>query len=128
MVNLEEYPFQGKEREIRFPIRISDKILLIQYTYEKQTISRLEEHVTITLKNEKERERLVLEDVTGLEFKFSYEGDKEKTEFENFWLDDPYRGLPRGVLINLNYNHHGRAESISRMVSIPQGRMGVLTL
>lgn len=120
-VTLEDYPFQGGKDEIMFPTH-SKELLLIRYFVKDSSLIRSEQAITTHLKDEKTRERVLIKDLKGIEFKFPYEDKNESRGFEPFWVKEPYRGIPRSVQLKLSTPQL----TLEKVISIPQGKFGYL--
>ncbi len=55
-------------------------------------------------------------------FRFSYKDEDDERLFKQFWLKDPYPGLPRAVQAEIKTP----ALDILKTVSIPHGVFGVI--
>lgn len=121
-VRLKDYPFVGKKEEIRFPARLENvnQVVLIRYFLRNGALVRTESELKPELKKGNEKEKVLIANVKSLVFQYPYIDTEEKRLFENFWLDDPYQGIPRGVQMNIKFE----GVDLSKMVSIPQGKLG----
>lgn len=122
-VELRDYPFQGKEDEIRFPIfRREGELLLIRYFLKNHSLIRSEERIVRGLKKENPREKTLVRSLKFLRFQFPYRDQEENRFFEPFWMDEPYYGIPRAV--ELKAEKEGVI--FNKLVSLPQGKFGFL--
>ncbi len=130
MVVLRDHPFEGKSDEIRFPALLPGaakngetnfRLAEVHYYLKGQTLVREEEELSARLMKAKAKEKVVLPDGAQIKFRFPYEGEEGKREFQSFWLDDPYRGLPRAIQVEVKKEDFQWVKT----VSVPPGFFGV---
>ncbi len=124
-------PFKGSRDAIEFPAAVEEKnnrqdeetrMYLIRYFKKGDALFRSQQ--AIGDPDTKPEERAVLAPLTGVEFFFAYQSSEEKAEFRNFWLEEPYEGLPRYVKIHVEREVFGEKTSLDKWVSIPHGQWG----
>jgi len=126
MVPLKDYPFKGTAGEITFPALLAEdaagkgtrfRLVQVRYFIHETELIREEEELSTKLNKAKAKEKTVLRNVEKLTFRFPVKGETGGIHFQDFWLEDPYPGLPRAVQVNL------KTEGLAavKTVSIPQG-------
>ena len=127
-VSLKDYPFEGNEKEISFPVLLEKessngkgetRLVWVRYMEKDGVPIRTEVELTPNLKKEKPSEKILMRNLKSLAFGFPYEDEKENRLFESFWLKEPYYGIPRGVKVNVSTGDL----SLTKIISIPQGRV-----
>ncbi len=131
MVVLRDFPFSGAAREISFPAFLPEnadkdkngfRLVQIRYFVEGQELIREEKEITSSLMKPKPRKKILLKDAESVVFRFSYKDEDDERLFKQFWLKDPYPGLPRAVQAEIKTP----ALDILKTVSIPHGVFGVI--
>jgi hypothetical protein len=128
--NLKEYPFKGKANEIQFPVwspnapQEQSPILLVRYFVKENSVIRGERVLDASLSNPKERQHIALKNMKSIHFFFPYEDGDGNRKNEDFWLEDPYMGIPRVLKIEVLKDSVDKTALFEKNVSIPQGRMG----
>ncbi len=129
MVVLRDHPFEGKADEIRFPALLPGaakngetvfRLAEVHYYLKGKTLIREEEELSTRLSKPRPKEKVLLTDGSEVSFRFPYEGEEGAHEFESFWLDDPYRGLPRAIQVEVKKEDFEWVKTIS----IPPGFFG----
>lgn len=127
-VSLKEYPFQGSAAEIKFPVRLEEKLFRVRYFQKDHSLIRSLQALRPGLNQSPPREAAVLKKVESVRFQFSYRDEKEKLIFEPFWIEEPYRGIPRAVKIQIQISKKtGEEGPFLKCISILQGHYGVLS-
>jgi len=125
VVSLRDFPFEGKKDSIEFPTlravqaengEIEKKLYLVKYEIKADTLIRVQKELRIGLKESEAKEKILLRGLEKMTFLFPYKQPKHGFTFEDFWLGEPYEGIPIAVKIVTEHQ--------SKMVSIPQGRWG----
>lgn len=127
MAALEKYPFQGGKEEIRFPAYLPGagegtgfRLVEVRYFLRAGRLIRSEEELGAKLNEGSSFEKTVLSNVEEALFEFPYEDEKGARTFEDFWVEEPYAGLPRAVRLTLKT---GGLE-LQKLVSVPHGAFG----
>lgn len=133
-ISLRDYPFHGTQNEMDFPIlrfrldregKEIPEIYVVRYEKLNRDLVRTEQRLTTHLKREEERKKQLLRNTKTIEFSYAYVDAEKKMLFESFWMDKPYKGLPRGVKVKLS---GAEKEVFSGLISLPQGRWGIVKL
>ena len=130
-VTLKDYPFEGKKEEISFPVLLGEedrsgsqesKLFMIRYFIKGHNLLREKEELTAALLKPEPTVKEIIKDLGSADFEFPYKNTGGDLTFESFWIDDPFLRIPRGVRIHLTKE----GISLTKTVSIPQGRFGYL--
>lgn len=131
MAVLRDFPFEGNSREISFPAFLAEdankdkngfRLVQIRYFVEGQELIREEKEITTSLIKPKPRKKILLKDAESVTFRFPYEDEDAERMFKEFWVEDPYAGLPRAVQAAIKTS----ALETVKTVSIPQGVFGLM--
>lgn len=126
---LREEPFEGKAHEISFPVfltAVNDqgkeerRLVRVKYSVEGRKLIREVRSIPEKLNDDEKMSKVLLSDVENVRFKFPYLQPDGLQTFEDFWLDEPYEGLPRAVQVHLETEGLKAAKT----VSILQGNFG----
>ena len=124
---LKDFPFQGKQNEIQFPVAFSEEgfkqLYLIRYFVKNRSLIRSIQKLDKDFRREKAFQKTYLKNFDFLRFQFPYLDEEERLNFKSFWTDEPYFGIPRAV--ELEFKTKSNQEFLKR-VSIPQGKVGRL--
>ncbi len=130
MAVLRDFPFVGSSRDISFPAFLSEntdkdksgfRLVLIRYFVEGQELIREEKEITNNLIKPKPRKKILLKDAQSVTFRFPYEDEDGQRVFKEFWVEDPYAGLPRAVQAEIKTS----ALETVKTVSVPHGVFGL---
>ncbi|OGW69580.1 MAG: hypothetical protein A2036_04315 [Omnitrophica bacterium GWA2_50_21] len=124
-------PFRGKEDWFEFPSYTlshgisggEKKLLKIKYFLKGDKLIRAEENMKENFRKKDSEERAVLSGIKSIHFEYPYAGHTKDSRFLPFWLDEPYQGIPKAVEIRVELVS---GASLTKMISIPQGRIGAL--
>lgn len=119
-VILRDDRFQGKEQKIQFTILKQMKLYEISYEMKHKNLVRSEREITTHLVKEDPKERVTLKDANEVKFLYSYLDEEDKLAWQEFWIEEPYFGIPRAVKVEWKQ----AGESFSKLISIPQGKWG----
>jgi len=127
----EPLPFKGTEDQIEFPsLTLSHgknggekKLLEIGYRFKEGKLIRSEESMKEDFKNKEPAAKPVLSGIKAIHFEYPYKQEVGDTIYLPFWLEEPYQGIPKAVKVRIELSS---GVLFSKVVSIPQGRLGVL--
>lgn len=127
----EPLPFKGTEDQMEFPsFTLSHgksggekKLIEIGYLLKKGKLIRSEESIKKELKDKEPAAKPVLSGIKAIHFEYPYKQEVGETIFLPFWLEEPYQGIPKAVKVRIELLS---GVQYSKVVSIPQGRLGVL--
>lgn len=129
MVYLRDHPFEGNAAEISFAAQQPERDLLgntefklvsIRYVKQGDKLVRFEEEISEKLKKDDRRRKTLLSGLNSFKFSFPYREPEGKLHFEEFWLDEPYEGLPRAVRTELSTGGF----NAEKTVAVPHGVFG----
>lgn len=124
-------PFRGKEDWFEFPSYTlshgksggEKKLIKIKYFLKQDKLIRTEENMKEDFRKKDSGERAVLSGIKSMRFEYPYTGPTKRARFFPFWLDAPYQGIPKAVVIRVQFVS---GAGFTKMISIPQGRIGAL--
>ncbi len=127
----EPLPFKGMEDRLEFPgYTLSHgkdggekKLLEIGYLLKEGKLIRSEESMKKDFKNKEPASKPVLSGIKAIHFEYPYKQEVGDTIYLPFWIEEPYQGIPKAVKVRIELTSGVR---FSKVVSIPQGRLGVL--
>ncbi|MFA5167819.1 MAG: type II secretion system protein GspJ [Candidatus Omnitrophota bacterium] len=124
---LSEFPFEGKPRMCRIPVKTIDskknvRLCYIKYTYENGRVYReelpLAEDSFAAAESPKQ---VVLKDIESFRFLYPYLSGEEKIEFREDWRKDTYYGLPAAVEMKIVLKNSVEKQPVLGIIEIPQG-------
>ena len=125
-VYLKDHKFHGNKESISFPVLQQGeggrKLLKVSYYKKNQSVVRSVQRLSSQLVKEHPKEVVLIDSVSRFEFAFPYANADERVEYQGFWFEEPYFGIPRSVEIKIT----GNANAFDKLVSIPQGKWGHL--
>lgn len=127
---LREVIFTGKEEEMSFPVLVikeekgekRSELRAIRYFVKNGTLIRSEQKLSNHLVSENPVERVLLKGMKSLKFQYAYLDEEEKLQFQPFWVEEPYFGIPKAVRVDVKDD----SVSFSKLIAIPQGKWGRL--
>ena len=104
---------QGKERR---------SLWQVWYFMKDGRLHRGEQELSGRMQKPPVNERIVLDKPEEIRFSYSFLDEEEKIEYQDFWPEEPYFGIPRAVLVEAAVAD-GR-DGFRKLIALPQGRWG----
>lgn len=123
---IEESIFTGKEKEMRFPVTVwweehAPALVEVNYYFDSGALWREEKVLSADFRKPPSKKIRVLNDVRKLQFFYPYLDEKQQLALLPFWIDKPYTGPPRSVLIKAEI-HDGL--TFEKTLDVPLGHYG----
>lgn len=120
---LRDYPFLGKQQEMKFAILSEpDQLVAVRYFVKRGKLIRAETKLPEKFVKERGRETLLMEDIEKIKFEYAYLDEEENLFFKPVWMEEPYFGIPKAVRIEVK--RRGSGKEFMRLFSLPQGQWG----
>ena len=125
--------YTGKKDEMNFPVLVAEiekdkkvfSLRRLRYFLKNGALVRSEQKISNRLVPDLPVERVVLKNIASFEFNYAYLDEEEKLDFEPFWKETPYFGIPKAVQIKTRLT--SSPQEFLKLVSIPQGKWGHIT-